>query len=397
MFEHETSTPKVKRTHPPVPRGRQQDLMSRFDVGFGVIEVPGRTLVSANAAFLGILGFTSLRHAKSWDLITLAIRSQEVDGILEEIYRIGKLRTSEMKVRRVDGREIWVSFSVNAVRGKRSHMEVLLEDVTDRKLKTERLAAEAILTMKSETLDSIGTLAGGLAHDINNLLTPIVGYSDLLLQKVGPDSGIRCELSEIQTAAGRVVDIVQNLLAFGRRQVINQKRVDLNAEIRSLIPGIRKELGSAIELRSAMPETVCPILGDARQIQHVLACLVSNAKEAMPEGGRLDIETGHLEVREPGAGGDEGGLRPGVYSVLIVKDTGIGMSAEIQAHAFEPFFTTKRLYKGAGLGLSVVYGIVKQCHGHIRIESAPGKGTAFRIFLPAEPALTAKASAHPAY
>ena len=208
--------------------------MSRFDVGFGVVEIPGRTLVSANAAFLAILGFTSLRHAKSCDLATLASDSREAAAKLEEISRNGKLRTHEMRIHRADGKEIWVSFSVNAVGGKRDRLEVLLEEITERKLRAERLAAEAILTMKSETLDSIGTLAGGLAHDINNLLTPIVGYSDLLLQKVGPDSGIRCELSEIQTAAGRVVDIVQNLLAFGRRQVVNRKRVDMNAEIRSL-------------------------------------------------------------------------------------------------------------------------------------------------------------------
>jgi signal transduction histidine kinase len=171
-------------------------------------------------------------------------------------------------------------------------------------------------------------------------------------------------------------------------------------EIRTLIPGIRSELGSAIELRVEMAEAVCPILGDARQIQHVLACLISNAKEAMPDGGRLDIKTGNLVVGAPEAGeadwdragGETGGLRPGAYSVLNVRDTGIGMSPEVQAHVFEPFFTTKRLYKGAGLGLSVVYGIVKQCHGQIKIESAPGKGTSFRIFLPADPVPELKAS-----
>lgn len=385
MFENETSTPKMKRPTHTVRRGNRPDLMSRFDVGFGVVELPGRTLVSANTAFLGILGFSSLRHARSCDLIQLAPDSREAALKLEEITRTGKLRTNEMKINRVDGKEIWISLSVNALRGNRNRLEVLLEDITDRKLKDERVAAEAILTMKSETLDSIGTLAGGLAHDINNLLTPIVGYSDLLLQKVGLDSGIRCELSEIQTAAGRVVEIVQNLLAFGRRQVINQKRVDMNSEIRFLETGIRKDLGSAVELHLDLQGSACPILGDSRQIQHVLKCLASNAKEAMPDGGRLDIRTESLDIRETGSHHGSSALRPGSYSVLTVRDTGIGMSPEIQAHVFEPFFTTKRLYKGAGLGLSVVYGIVKQCHGHIRIESAPGKGTSFRIFLPAEP------------
>ena len=122
MFENETSIPKVKRQPPAVRRGGRADLMSRFDVGFAVVEIPGRTLVSANAAFLGILGFSSLRHAKSWDLITLAPESRDAVGILEEISRTGKLRMNEMKIRRVDGKEIWVSFSVNAVRGKRDHM-----------------------------------------------------------------------------------------------------------------------------------------------------------------------------------------------------------------------------------------------------------------------------------
>jgi two-component system, cell cycle sensor histidine kinase and response regulator CckA len=392
MFENEVPAPKAKRPYPSVRRGRRPDPMSRFGLGFGVVALPGRILVSANAAFLEILGFTSLRHAKSWDLLALAQDSHEAVEILEEISRTGKLRTKEMKARRLDGRGIWISFSANALNGRSDRLEVLLEDITDRKLKSERLAAEAILTMKSETLESIATLSGGLAHDINNLLTPIVGYSDLLLQKVGPESAIRCELSEIQTAAGRVVEIVQNLLAFGRRQVINQKRVDLNAEIRSLIPDIRKELGQAVELRVAIAEEACPILGDARQIKHVLACLVSNAKEAMPEGGVLEIETDGFMAREP----EGGGLRPGAYSVLTVKDSGIGMNAEIQAHVFEPFFTTKRLYKGAGLGLSVVYGIVKQCHGHIRIESAQGKGTAFRLFFPAGPLPRVKEAPLPA-
>lgn len=392
MFENEASIPKVKRPPQAVRRVSRPDLMSRFDVGFGVVGMPGRNLITANAAFLAILGFTSLRHAKSRDLVTLAPDPREAASKLEEISRTGKLRTNEMRIRRVDGKEIWVSISVNSVGGKRDRLEVLLEDVTDRKLKAERLAAEAILTMKSETLDSIGTLAGGLAHDINNLLTPIVGYSDLLLQKVGPDSGIRCELSEIQVAAGRVVEIVQNLLAFGRRQVINRKRVDVNAEIRDLAPAIRSELGSGIELRLEMPDVSCPVLGDARQIRHVIACLVSNAKEAMPDGGRLDIETRCLSVGGPESGEADkdatgigtGGLRPGACCGLTVRDTGIGMSPEIQARVFEPFFTTKRLYKGAGLGLSVVYGIVKQCQGQIRIESWPGKGTEFRILLPAE-------------
>ncbi len=389
MFENETTARKAKPPYLSAGRGRHPDLMSRFGIGFGVVELPGRNLVSTNAAFLGILGFNSLKHAKSWDPIVLAADSREFAGILEEIHRTGRYRASEMKIPRADGREIWISFSANALNDRPDRLELLLEDITDRKLKTERLAAEAILAMKSETLDSIGTLAGGLAHDINNLLTPIVGYSDLLLQKVGPDSGIRCELSEIQIAAGRVVEIVQNLLAFGRRQVIDRKRVDLNAEIRSLLPGIRMDLGSAVELRVAMPETVSPILGDARQIQHVLACLVTNAKEAMPDGGSLEIESENLLIRETAGGG----LRPGAYSVLTVKDTGIGMSAEIQARVFEPFFSTKRLYKGAGLGLSVVYGIVKQCHGQIRVESAPGKGTAFRIFFPVEPVLSTQAPA----
>ncbi len=245
---------------------------------------------------------------------------------------------------------------------------------------TERRSLE-IQLRQAQKLEAIGRLAGGVAHDFNNLLTAILGNVEHLLYELGPDDGRRPSAEQIREAALRAATLTQQLLAFGRKQMLELRVLDLNAVIADMHAMLRRLIGEHIELVLAPGAERGLVQADPGQLEQVLMNLVLNARDAMPGGGRLTLATGNVDRGEAGAAGDGEGPT-GRCVVLTVSDTGVGMSPEIQAHIFEPFYTTKEVGQGTGLGLSTVYGIVAQTGGTIEVESAPGRGSTFRIVLP---------------
>jgi signal transduction histidine kinase/DNA-binding response OmpR family regulator len=245
----------------------------------------------------------------------------------------------------------------------------------------ERQRAEEQLR-HAEKLESIGRLAGGVAHNFNNLMMAIIGYTDLLLMDLAPESPLRAKVKAIKHAGERAATLTHQLLAFGRKQMLQPTLLDLNAVIADCLQMLRRLIGEDIALLPVLGLALKRVHADPEQLRQVMVHLAINARDAMPQGGQLTIETTNVyldadHVRQHASG------RPGPYVMLSVSDTGAGMDAETLAHIFEPFFTTKPQEQGKGLGLSTVYGIVEQSGGYIRVFSVPGQGTTFKIYLPA--------------
>jgi PAS domain S-box-containing protein len=250
--------------------------------------------------------------------------------------------------------------------------QTFIRDVAERQRTEERLR-------QAERLESVGRLAGGVAHDFNNLLTVINGYSDLLLDQVNGDA--RAVVEQIGKAGAQAASLTQQLLAFSRRQVLRPEPIDLNEVVRDAERMLRRLIGEDIELVTTLAPRLGAVMADVGQTHQVLVNLAVNARDAMPRGGRLRIETRNIDF----ARGDrdlDSDAAPGSYAQLTVGDTGKGMDRDTADRIFEPFFTTKATGEGTGLGLSTVYGIIRQSQGWIRFDSAPGRGTEFRVYLP---------------
>jgi signal transduction histidine kinase len=228
----------------------------------------------------------------------------------------------------------------------------------------------------------VGQLAGGIAHDFNNLLTVILGHAHLSLRQCEPGSPLRKPLEEITRAGERAAELTRQLLAFGRKQVLRPCVLNLNDVIQPLETMLRPMLGERIAMKLHLAPSLAPVEADRTQLEQVLINLAGNARDAMPEGGVIEILTGEIEV-DGAYALPEGPIAPGRYVQLTFRDSGHGMDEATRKRIFEPFFTTKAKGKGTGLGLSTVYGIVRQSGGYISVSSAPGKGTEFRILLPA--------------
>lgn len=235
---------------------------------------------------------------------------------------------------------------------------------------------------QSQKMEAIGRLAGGVAHDFNNLLTAINGYSEILLAMTDGDDPRRPHMDEIRKAGERAASLTNQLLVYSRRQIVAPRTLNLNEVVARMETMLRRLIGEDIELQVSTDPDIGPIHADPGQVEQVVLNLAVNARDAMQEGGILKLETGRITVN-PGESGTGDSPAEGAYVVLTVRDTGIGMSADVQSHLFEPFFTTKRVGRGTGLGLSTVYGIVRQGNGFIRVESEPGNGTTFRVLFPA--------------
>jgi signal transduction histidine kinase len=249
-----------------------------------------------------------------------------------------------------------------------------VEERTTRKRVEEQLR-------QSQKMEAVGRLAGGIAHDFNNLLTIMMGYSELLLKRLGPDDPLRGAIEQIKKAGDRGAALARQLLIFSRQQILQLQVLDLNAVVTGINPMLQRVIGEDTHLVTALDPAVDRVKADPGQLEQVVMNLVVNARDAMPQGGTLTIETANVELGEPHAG-QLLALQPGPYAMLAVSDTGCGMDAETQARIFEPFFTTKGAGKGTGLGLSTVYGIVKQSGGDIWVYSEPGRGATFKIYLP---------------
>jgi signal transduction histidine kinase len=234
---------------------------------------------------------------------------------------------------------------------------------------------------QSQKLEAVGRLAGGIAHDFNNLLSVILSYSDLLLNEFGSTSPHFEAVDEIRKAGERAADLTHQLLAFSRQQLLDPQILDLNATLTGVGKMLTRVLGEDVDLRIALAPDLAMVKADKSQIEQVIMNLVVNARDAMPKGGKLTIETANVLFDEA-CGGEHEGTAPGHYVMLAVSDTGIGMDETTQARIFEPFFTTKEPGRGTGLGLSTVFGIVKQSRGSIGVHSEPGSGATFKVYLP---------------
>ena len=283
----------------------------------------------------------------------------------------------EKRYIRKDGTLVWVNVNMTVIRdaaGQPTRTMATIEDITERK----RLEAQLF---QSQKLETVGKLAGGVAHEFNSILTAIIGQSELLLGDLPAGSPLAQNATEISQAAGRAATLTRQLLAYGRKQFLQPETLDLNQVITSMEGMFRHLMGGDVDVRIVLAEGLRAVKADAGQIEQVIMNLAMNARDAMPNGGKLTLETANVSFDQERVGRDPE-LKPGDYVMLAITDTGTGMSAEVKARAFEPFFTTKGVGQGTGLGLSTCYGIIKQSGGHISVYSEPGRGTTFKIYLP---------------
>ena len=322
--------------------------------------------VSKEAFTPTLNSFFTLVHPDDRDMVDSAMRGSLTTGVPYHI---------DHRIICPDGTEKWVRENGELdSRGPNSVcMSGTVQDISEYKRLQDQL-------LQAQRLDSIGRLAGGVAHDFNNLLSVILCCVELVLEDTPPDSPILPSLTEIRSAGERAAGLTQQLLAFGRKQIVQPKILDLTVVIADLQSMLTRLITEDIQLVTRL--VPCgPVMADPGQINQVLMNLAVNARDAMPSGGTLTVETGDVVI-DPEQGSDHTGLAPGVYVSLLVSDTGIGMDEQTRSHLFEPFFTTKGKGKGTGLGLPTVYGIVTQMGGHIWVRSEPGKGTSFQIAFP---------------
>jgi PAS domain S-box-containing protein len=276
-----------------------------------------------------------------------------------------------------DKKEVWADlhlFLLRDEKGKPQYVIGMAIDITERKLLEDQLR-------RAQRMETIGTLAGGVAHDFNNLLTVIKGYSNLLMDRLKNERELAGQMEHIDRAAEQAASLTRQLLAFSRQQVLQPKTFNLNELVLNVDKMLRRLIGANIEMVTVTAKDLGSVKADPGQIESVIMNLAVNARDAMPYGGRLTLETSNTELDEKYAQ-QHLGSKPGRYVMLAVSDTGVGMDEQTQAHIFEPFFTTKELGKGTGLGLSTVYGVVKQSEGYIWVYSEPGKGATFKVYLP---------------
>ena len=336
----------------------------------------GRFL-EVNPALVAMLGYSSAE-----EVLKLSV-SQDVFAEPEEGLRLlnkwqltGDIE-EEVQWKRRDQRLITVRLSGRVLRTENQRaagLEVIAEDVTERRALEEQLR-------QAQKIEAVGQLAGGMAHEFNNYLGIVLGYSELMLEEPGITEGLRRNVAEIEAATQRAASLTRQLLALSRRQVLEPKVLDVNAVVWETHKLLRRLIPGNIDLVPVLEPNLQPVKVDPAQIQQILINLVVNARDAMPQGGKVVIETANVELDEEYAGRHIE-VQPGRYIVLTVSDNGSGIDEQTKARIFEPFFTTKQEGKGTGLGLSTVYSIVRQSGGHITVESALREGTRFRIFLP---------------
>ena len=353
-------------------------LVEQAPVGIYRSNPAGRFL-SANRALACILGYDSPAELLGLDMTrdVYADPAERQRLLDRDSYTEREYDEVEATWKRKDGRRLTVQLSVRAVRdgsGDVEYYETFVRDVTEQR----RLEGQLLQAQKME---AVGRLAGGVAHDFNNLLTVILSYSDLLLEDLPPEIPDRADVAEIRKAAVAASSLTRQLLAFSRQQVLEPRVLDVNTVVASTEKLLTRLLGEDVSLTTTLAAALGAVKVDPGQLEQIIMNLAVNARDAMPRGGRLSIETANVEMDESYVHGHPL-ARPGHYVMLAVSDTGTGMDAATQARIFEPFFTTKEAGKGTGLGLATVYGIVRQSSGFIWVYSEPGHGTSFKIYLP---------------
>ena len=370
---------------------RYRELFENASDSVYTLDLAGR-ITSLNKAGEQATGYTRA------EALTMDIKQIVAPEDLQQVRKMmkqgndrrGGSPTYDFKIVTKDGRPLVLEVSARPIvqDGQPVGMQGIARDVTERK----QLEAQF---RQAQKMEAVGRLAGGVAHDFNNLLLVVRGYSELSLARLGPHESLRTNLEEIQKAADRAASLTQQLLAFSRQQVLQPKVLDLNTVVTDAEKMLRRLIGEDIEVVAELAPELGPVMSDPGRIEQIILNLAVNGRDAMPQGGRLTLKTSNVTLDQAYAR-QHRGARPGPHVLLAVSDTGVGMDAETQSHIFEPFFTTKDAGKGTGLGLSTVYGIVKQSGGTIWVESAPGRGTTFEIYLPLVEKVAAGGELHPA-
>jgi PAS domain S-box-containing protein len=349
------------------------------DAPYGIYRtsLTGRFL-QVNPALQKMLGYESTEELLRRDLANHIFRhAGEYQRLTELLAHTEEIKDLEMEWKRLDGTPITVRCSgrrINDESGVPAYFEVFAEDVTEKRVLEKQLRM-------AQKMEAIGRLSGGIAHDFNNLLGVIIGYSGVLKKRLGPDNALCEHALEIEKAGQRAASLTKQLLAFSRQQVLTPAVLNLNSLATDMEKMLPRLLGEDIEVSLTLDPELGNVKADQSQIEQVIMNLAVNARDAMPTGGKLKVQTSNVELDQAYTW-NHPGSKAGEYVLLTVTDTGMGMDAGTLTHIFEPFFTTKERGKGTGLGLATVYGVVKQSNGYIWVDSAPGKGASFQIYLP---------------
>ncbi|HEV1993874.1 MAG TPA: PAS domain S-box protein [Candidatus Acidoferrum sp.] len=349
------------------------------DAPYGIYRAsPTGHFLQVNPALRRMLGYGSAEELRKASIESDIFRHVgEYQRVNELLARSEEFKDVEMEWKQHDGTPITVRCSgrrVNDENGVPAHFEVLAEDVTERRVLERQLRM-------AQKMEAIGRLSGGIAHDFNNLLQVIIGYSGVLKKSLGATNPLYEHALEVEKAGQRAASLTKQLLAFSRQQVLTPAVLNLNALVSDMGKMLPRLLGEDIEMSLELEPELGNVKADQSQIEQVIMNLAVNARDAMPVGGKLKIQTANVELDQAYTR-NHPGSKAGHYVELAVMDTGTGMNAETLAHIFEPFFTTKERGKGTGLGLATVYGVVKQSNGYIWVDSEPGKGASFQIYLP---------------
>ncbi|HEX4179989.1 MAG TPA: PAS domain S-box protein [Caulobacteraceae bacterium] len=361
-------------------RTADRDRMWRLSTDIMMVAQLDGTINAVNPAWTLLFGWNEdeLIGARFADLLDDEGRATFA-AVLAELSRTAAPRLFVLKLKTRDQADRWIEWSGIAGDGL---LQAVGRDVTAEREAAQALQETEAALRQSQKMEAIGQLTGGIAHDFNNLLTGIIGAMDILKRRIaaGRYEDTPRFMDAAVTSANRAAALTHRLLAFARRQPLDPKVVDVNQLVKGMEDMLRRTLGERIQLATHLPGDLWPTLTDAHQLENAILNLAINARDAMPDGGRLTIATVNESFAEAERGGERE-IEPGEYSVIAVSDTGVGMSPSVVAKVFEPFFTTKPLGQGTGLGLSMIYGFVKQSHGEVRVESEPGAGTTIKLYL----------------
>jgi two-component system cell cycle sensor histidine kinase/response regulator CckA len=349
-----------------------------------VIASPSGNVIEANDYYLRTIGYTREEFEQgmiNWRAITPPEWLPADEHAIEELRERGICTPYEKEYVRRDRTRVSVYLADAMLPGLEEQIAAFVLDITERKQAEQQMLSLQAQLQQSQKMEAIGRLAGGVAHDFNNLLTVISVQSQLGLRGLREGDPLKEKLKDIEQAADRAGNLTRQLLAFSRRQILEMKVFNLNIILTDLEKMLIRVIGEDIALKTTLADELGMIKVDPGQMEQVIVNLAVNAKDAMPKGGKLLLETANAELDEEYTRSHVG-MMPGAYVLLSITDTGVGMTEEVREQIFDPFFTTKGKGKGTGLGLSTVYGIVKQSGGDIYVYSEPGKGTTFKIYLP---------------